>query len=379
LLRLRLIASVLFVVVSVGVFVTLSRLTIASALTVSYTSNLASRESLVLDVYETVAAVTFFRSAAERLTLGQPTDRERLEKLLAWTHDNVRPQGAAPTRVLSDNFYDIIRRGFGYCDQAAHVFATLAHFAGYDARLLFLRRADNVSPHSVAEVHVGDSWVVGDPWLGVLWRDAEGNPIGVDRLLANASLLRSMGYESMGLNVDDFLRATVFEAFPYQSAAATFDKVVSKMRLQPIAPPPSTIALSPSAPVDTSVSTDGVPATDGLVAYDNARRAQLDGRYLDAVDAYRSLELGVIPTELSDSVDFFVGLALLRAGHTTDALKAFDEALAKSPRSDWRNSVLYYRGLAYVDLGELEKARGSFRAADIVQSQAALATLFHGD
>jgi hypothetical protein len=59
----------------------------------------------------------------------------------------------------------------GSCDQAAHVFATLAHFAGYDAHLLFLRAPDGTSPHTVAEVRADDRWVLVDPWLGTLFLD----------------------------------------------------------------------------------------------------------------------------------------------------------------------------------------------------------------
>lgn len=139
-----------------------------SALTAGYSRALPGRESrltnAVMTVYETARAIAFYRETAARLLAGRTRDRERLATLMAWTHDNVRPQYAAPARVISDNFYDIVRRGFGYCDQSAHVFLTLAHYSGYEGRMLFLRRADGVSPHSVAEVRVGERWIVVDPW-----------------------------------------------------------------------------------------------------------------------------------------------------------------------------------------------------------------------
>src|SRR5688572_14352141 len=109
----------------VGAWVGVERLMTASALTVSYSSVLASHESVIVDAYETVSALGLFRSTAARLTEGKATDREKLEALTEWTNEMVRPQYAAPARIVTDNFYDIVRRGFGYCDQDAHVVATL--------------------------------------------------------------------------------------------------------------------------------------------------------------------------------------------------------------------------------------------------------------
>ena len=88
---------------------------------------------------------------------------------MEWTYENVRPPYAAPPRIVSDNSYRIVRRGFGYCDQAAHVFATLAAYAGYQSRMWFLRRADGVSPHSIAQVRLDNRWItVIDPFMGAI-------------------------------------------------------------------------------------------------------------------------------------------------------------------------------------------------------------------
>jgi hypothetical protein len=356
------------------------RLTLASALTVSYTSQVQSNESLLVDAYDTLSAISFYRSTADRLVRGATDEVDRVQRLIDWTTDNVRPHTAAPLRFVPDNFYDIVRRGFGYCDQASHIFATLAHFAGYESRLLFLWRADNTSPHTIAEVRLERGWVGADPWLGVLWRDRTGNPVSVQTLVKHPEIFEALGYPSFGLQLADFERSTIFQTFPYQSPAATVDKVLAKVRSQPIAPPPVTLAAVAGAAASVSAASDAtlggkVPATDLLIAYDHARRLQLEGRYLEAIEIYGVLRSGDLPLEMTEAVDFFVGLAHLRSGNASRAAQWFAGALSRNPDSEWRNSLLIYRGLSLIELEEFDLARESLIAADIVQNRAPLSTL----
>ncbi|MGE0706280.1 MAG: transglutaminase family protein, partial [Vicinamibacterales bacterium] len=227
--------ALLLVAFAVGAFAW-PRLRDQSALTTSYSTAVPHRQTLPLDAYELVSGVLFFRETAARLVASKETHEDRLTALMEWTHENVRPQFAAPARVVPDTFVDIIRRGHGYCDQSAHVFATLAHFAGYRSHLLFLRRPDGRSPHTVAEVLVDDRWVLVDPWLDYLFVNREGRLAGVEDLGVSADL--PAGYAPVGIDAGFFQRATRFESFPYQPLPEFASKVWSRIAGAPVARPP---------------------------------------------------------------------------------------------------------------------------------------------
>ena len=334
-----------------------------SAVNVSYTSRVQPQETSILQVYETASGIGFFRQTATRLLKGPTTDADRLDVLMQWTYDNVRPPYAAPDRVVSDNAYSIVRRGFGYCDQSAHVFATLAHYAGYDVHLLFLRRADGASPHTVARVAVGGRWVVVDPFTGVVWRDATGRLLTVEDLQQQPELLDQLGYEQSGFTVADFTRGTIFQTFPYQGSKAVIAKVEAKLRKSPVAPGSTlpTVVTSSPAPSVASVSPSPTPLDSALlqeqmILFDRARRAHLDGEFNEAVVVYKELLREQLDPEIDEAAHFFLGLALLRSDHYTEALATFDQALLQQPHSAFRRSLFYYRGIAKESLHDIDGA-----------------------
>jgi hypothetical protein len=307
----------------------------------------------------------------------KPTHRERLAALMEWAHENVRPQYAAPGRVVPDNFIDIARRGYGYCDQSAHVFATLAHFAGYDVHLLFLRRADGVSPHTVTEVRIDDRWVLVDPWLGFLFLDRAGRLAGTADLGTTAALPR--GYALLGAAIDEghFQRGTRFETFPYQSLSGFLLTIWRRVAGVPAVETPTGPPTIPSA-AGTAVS-DPATLRAELLQMDEARRAHLEGRYDQAIAAYRELLVQAIPADMAESVRFFLGLALLRAGSPRQAALAFDSALDATPGTAWRSSVLYYRGEAKLQAGDVDGAVTDLREANIPSAAQKLVELGRGD
>jgi hypothetical protein len=341
-----------------------------SALSTSYSTAVAHGPSVVGDAYEMLSGAVLFRKTAARLVAAPSTDRERLTTLMEWVHDNVRPQYAAPARLVPDSALGIVRRGHGYCDQSAHVFATLAHFAGYDVHLLFLRAADGASPHAVAEVRVDDRWVLVDPWLGLLVVDHAGRLAGAAELGTTAAV--PLDYALLGANLDGqhFRRGTPFETFPYLSLSALGLKVWRRLTSENVAtvttePRPAERPTEPTtAPRAPAARPPTVPRDD-LLEMDGARRAHLEGRYETAIAGYRHLLVHPLPPDMAESVRFFLGLALLRAGSTEQAVLVFDAALEAAPRTAWRPSVLYYRAEARAQAGDVDGAAVDLRAANI--------------
>jgi hypothetical protein len=360
----------------------------ASAVTTSYSAVIEPPESLMVDAYELLSGVLFFRRTAERLVAAKATHRERLEALMGWAHENVRPTYAAPTRVVADNFMDIVRRGYGSCDQTAHVFATLAHYAGYDVHLLFLRAPDGVSPHTVAEVRIDGRWVLVDPFLPTLFLDRDGHLASVADLGTTAAIPEAYAvYAVSGPRVDEglFRRATPFETFPYQSFSSFLSKVGSKIAFRvwnhiaakPVddipdpnsqtgtAPPPAGVADVPEAP----------ELRAEVLQMDAARRTHLEGRHDEAISGYRTLLTQRVPSDMAESVRFFLGLAVLRTGAAGQAIVAFDAALAAAPRTEWAPSIRYYRAEAKLRRGDVDGAVADLRAANIPAATRELASL----
>ena len=343
-----------------------------SALSVSYSISVVGTETPLVDAYETISADGYFRQTATRLVAEAKDDAMRLETLMSWAHENVRPQYAAPGRLVRDNFYDIVRRGSGFCDQTAHVFATLATFAGYDARLWFLMNDRGESPHTVAEVLVDGRWVVVDPWQGIVWQGRDGRLLGTRD--ATSELLTTWGYDRWGVALRYFQQGTEFRTFPYQSPLAFAQKVVSKIAGLPVAPEPASIGLSPvTGPSGTEpVSAESLRAI--LLRYDEARRAHLEADYDRAPALYEELLGASIPPDLRDEAEFFRGLALLRGGRPSEAIAAWDIA-ERDGVGGWVKSLLQYRGEAKELMGDLAGARADYARADTPPTARRLARL----
>lgn len=354
-------------------FVTLPaafELTSISAVSAGYSPQFGRRESLLSESYAFVKGTLFLRKVSARLVRGKASDEERIAALLVWTHENVRPGYAAPDRVERDGVYDIVRRGFGSCDQSAHVFATLAHYAGYEVRLALLRKRNGVSPHTVAEMRLADRWIMVDPWLGVMLRDAGGKLLSVADFASRPELLREFEYaNSRWLTTGDFRRATVLRTFPYQDLSAFLQKVRNRMGQLPVVPTVGAIRPATAESGSLTQVAGKIPSAEEIVQYDAARRAHLEGRYLEAVSQYEAVLETVLDRTISDSAHFFAALARLRAGQARTAINAFDRALKDSPGTPWRNSVLYYRAEAKESLGDEEGAKADLKAADVPHNQ----------
>lgn len=109
-----------------------------------------------------------------RITAGAKTDKEKVSRLLEWTHANIRkvPEGFP---VVDDHVWHIIIRGYGTYDQSADVFTTLCNYAGLEAFFLECRPKDKTKEISVSFVKVGGEWTVLDPYYGASFVDASGN------------------------------------------------------------------------------------------------------------------------------------------------------------------------------------------------------------
>lgn len=104
--------------------------------------------------------------------------QEKAEAILAWMRNGpprleaARPADLSPhdpTDTL--NYHELLQ----VCGSATNAFLNLSRSAGFEARRLLLLTPERTAKHVVAEVHLGDRWVIVDPTYRVFLKDTQGN------------------------------------------------------------------------------------------------------------------------------------------------------------------------------------------------------------
>ena len=124
---------------------------------------------------------------ANEVTKNDKTDFDKARSLVRWTFLHIRSQSVGPNTVIQDDSLGIMRRGWGYCDQKAHVYATLATYAGIPSRQLQLFREGYGSPHTVAESFINGRWVVISTWRGFIPTDNNNQPVTKEQIAKGRS------------------------------------------------------------------------------------------------------------------------------------------------------------------------------------------------
>ncbi len=105
-------------------------------------------------------------------------EEQKLNAILAWMR-------AEPSRAVSANPGGLAKRDpettltysqlLNVCGTATNAFLNLGRSSDLRARRLLLLNADNTTKHVVAEVLIGDRWIIVDPTYRVIMRDAAGH------------------------------------------------------------------------------------------------------------------------------------------------------------------------------------------------------------
>lgn len=105
-------------------------------------------------------------------------------KLWRYLRDNVYHYAPITEAVwIHDPLLLVNSIGFGFCDDVASAYVSLARQADYPAR------AWGLSGHVVPEVQVGGSWSLYDPDLSVYYEDDAGHVVGAAELFVNPALI----------------------------------------------------------------------------------------------------------------------------------------------------------------------------------------------
>ena len=119
---------------------------------------------------------------------------QKVEAILAWMRAGPARRPNVPDDFLANrdpqdtlNYGQLLR----VCGTATNAFVNLAASGGLHARRLLLLDATRQVKHVVAEVRLGERWVVVDPSLRTLFRDRLGRPVTREQL-ANPAMLQEV-------------------------------------------------------------------------------------------------------------------------------------------------------------------------------------------
>lgn len=310
------------------------------------------------------------RTLANLITEGIDSDLEKASAISKWVFLHVRPQTAAPPIVIGDDYYNTMRRGWGFCDQMAHVYAAIATYANLPSRQLQLFRDGYGSPHTLAESFINGKWVIVATWRGFVPLNDQGNPMTKEEL-ANSKQMNLFE----GLYPDDFLNARPFYSYPYAPTVTVFNRAFNRAKI-------SFNNLLKSDPVATTVVTDEpsskpIPLNertiDELRMLDEARRSHLMFDYLRAIELYQEVE-ATVELRIRYQAQFWEMVANYDRGNFSEAERLIKEH-GGNPEDPYRISYLRFQTEIYLKKGMAEPARAILESMDTPQARADLIRL----
>src|SRR5262249_35819769 len=161
-----------------------------------------------------------------------------------------------------------LRRGHGYCDQIAHVFATLGYFAGYKTRLFMLKNpATQISTHTIAQVWLDNQWRFVEPYLGIVPLTSQRQLVSWDDLQREPEVLINPHQQAEApLSLEDFREGMPFYTFPYIGVGGTLKKVFRRRAVK------NTVAVTAAAHEKPPARLKDQTLDQWTVRYDEARR-----------------------------------------------------------------------------------------------------------
>lgn len=307
---------------------------------------------------------------AQTVVAGETSELGKANALIYWVQLHVRPQTSAPTTVITDDYVNVIKRGWGYCDQMAHVFATMATYVGLDAAQLQLFRNDGVSPHTLALVMIEGKWRLASTWRGIIPLNYKGEPYTVSGFIKRLEKGDAYEFASTGITAEEFKNSRKFSTFPYVSNVVFVKKIFSRVKQKITSPSISSNSTNspkrePSLRLQAKVK---IPHAD-LVSYDKARDAHIDLRFSLAEHMYEKVINATNSDVLRDEAKFQEAMAYFDADQNSEALKKFQSIVNDKQDSAWKISAMRMSAETLVRMGEVQRGLKILDKIDTVQSK----------
>jgi tetratricopeptide (TPR) repeat protein len=299
--------------------------------------------------------------------LVSPTDDEDaiVTRLAQYAHENLfAPQKYA---IIDAPPLSSLQRGIGWCDQRAHLLVELLDRRRIPGRLLFLRRPQGDSAHSVASVYLDGRWGIVDPLYLLLPRSPSGGLAAPEEICRDTAEFGVLAPEAMGL-------AGYREQFCQEPR--TF---LGNESAQPdaLAARQQGVALRRKTRVDAWRTVLDLPgpigadlfialyvqairdccATADEYAYTVARVYHILLKYPAARRWYARVLTNTPESPRREESLFFLGLAAYQQGRYRDVGPVYDRLWAEFPRSPWAGYAHLIAGKALLALGRPAQAK----------------------
>jgi hypothetical protein len=302
--------------------------------------------------------------------------QRQIDLALSWVTQYVRPQDASPSPVISDDYYNILKRGSGYCDQAAYVFSVLSTRLGIPARMIMLQDQNGVSRHTAAEVYLEKKWQYIDPWLGVFPHKPDGNAYTRFEFAEDQFALVKYGY-APGLTGYEFANSIVFETFPFMSLNKLLKKIVDRLgNLH------ESSSASPGGLNNVEQTNDGAnlgeltnDKLEVLRLYNKARTNHLNKDFSEARSNYQELFYNKQISTIGDAARFFFGVTYFDQQRYAAAEIYFKSSIAKHKDDLWVYSQYRFLAESLIAQGKIDEAKTWLAKAKSQGAQARLRNL----
>jgi tol-pal system protein YbgF len=147
---------------------------------------------------------------------------------------------------------------------------------------------------------------------------------------------------------------------------ASLSQEVEALRLSiPQYPPPAAVPTPETPPDPTAAPAPPAPAPLGPGAspqrlYDTAWADYTIGQYELCISGFETYLRSFPRSDLADEAQFYIGECYYASGKHQDAVKAYTQVIVNYPRGQTVAPAYYKRGLAFTNLGQVDRARESF-------------------
>ncbi len=319
-----------------------------SFLNASFSRELSARRSPVLDLYDAAKGLLVYKKISSSFKKYPDDSVEKLEAMVQWVHNNIRPQFSAPVITGNDNFYNILRRGTGYCDNDAQAFDILAYLQGYKVHSLALYdKKAGLSPHTLNEIYWDGKWVLVDPWMDIVFVK-DGKLMTKEDVIEDSSVLNDYNYPEV-VTSETLKDSFILKPFPLNALGKVLGifciadvfapNALEQDRLSQVQDTPNQAGSNNQSGVNPKSS----PQIEKLLSdYNNARNADILGDYKRAYNLYNSIQNSSLLSDLKEAIDYQKAVALYNSGNYKDSEVLLNNFLEDYNESDWKPSVSYF-------------------------------------
>ncbi len=237
------------IVVNMIVYSKLSEISLIYTNYFTAEENNFSKAPFLVELYDNVYGYVLFRRIGKQLVKGLVDDKDKIVAVSNWVFNNILQKELVHSAdfgpyldipIIDDNFLNVVRRGYGYCDQSSYVLCTMMHWLGFKSKMLMLRNETGESPHTVAVVITNGREYIIDTTLHFIFFDDNGEPISIGGIknhpelfkrykeMVNRLALRK-GEAPVDIKPEWFENGKFFETFPFCSKAYLLKKIKEKL------------------------------------------------------------------------------------------------------------------------------------------------------